>query len=64
MAFRLAPLTAADLHCLTEINSDPFTETFSHAFYVQYLSLWPSLCVKALAPDGEIAGYIIGGMPP
>ena len=56
----LRPLTAADLHALELVNSDAFTETFAHPFYLKYLSSWPELCTAAEAPDGTLLGYVIG----
>lgn len=56
----LRPMTPADLHRLSLVNCDTFTETFAQAFYLKYLSSWQELCIAAEAPDGALLGYIIG----
>ncbi|KAL8429213.1 hypothetical protein Efla_006202 [Eimeria flavescens] len=59
----LRPLRAGDLHALSLVNGDVFTETFGLSFYLRYLSCWPELCIAAEGPDGALLGYIIGGSP-
>lgn len=56
----LRPMTATDLYQFNSVNLDSFTETFLQSFYLRYLTNWPELCVVADAPDGTLAGYIIG----
>eukprot|EP01068_Selenidium_serpulae_P002543 Selendium_serpulae@DN2532_c0_g1_i1.p1 len=56
----LRPMTVFDLYRMNSVNFDHFTENFNTQFYLSYLSRWPSLCVVADAPDGTMAGYIIG----
>eukprot|EP00923_Selenidium_pygospionis_P005280 GHVN01008866.1.p2 GENE.GHVN01008866.1~~GHVN01008866.1.p2 ORF type:complete len:165 (+),score=13.20 GHVN01008866.1:119-613(+) len=56
----LRPMTVYDLFRMNTVNLDVFTENFNAQFYLQYLTKWPSLCVVVDAPDGTMAGYIIG----
>ncbi|KAJ6622961.1 hypothetical protein B0H10DRAFT_2012151 [Mycena sp. CBHHK59/15] len=42
------------------INLDVWTETYSPAFYVNYLSRWPNIYYVQAAPSGRLMGYIIG----
>ncbi len=54
------PFTCVDLFTYNDVNTDVFTETFNLHFYLSYLSRWPEYFSVATAPDGAIAGYVLG----
>ncbi|BES99587.1 Transferases [Nesidiocoris tenuis] len=56
----LRPFCAADLLKINEINLDPLTETYGMQFYMQYLAHWPEYFQIAVAPNGDLMGYIMG----
>lgn len=58
LTFRL--MTILDLFNFNNVNLDLYTENFKPDFYFEYLIKWPELCIVAEAPDGTIAGYVIG----
>jgi len=50
----------SDLLKINEINLDPLTETYGMPFYMQYLAHWPEYFNVAVAPNGDLMGYIMG----
>ncbi|ODQ79952.1 hypothetical protein BABINDRAFT_161614 [Babjeviella inositovora NRRL Y-12698] len=63
----IKPFQATDIFELNPINLDPLTENFQPAFYLQYLTEWPSLFFKsteitapAAAPTDVCSGYMMG----
>jgi N-terminal acetyltransferase B complex catalytic subunit len=55
----LRPFQATDLFELNAVNLDPLTENFNIAFYLDYLTTWPSLFFKSQESD-IISGYMMG----
>ncbi|PWN22168.1 acyl-CoA N-acyltransferase [Microstroma glucosiphilum] len=41
---RLRPFKCTDLFHFNRVNLDHFTETYSTAYYLNYLATWPDLC--------------------
>ncbi|KAG8935389.1 N-terminal acetyltransferase [Tulasnella sp. 419] len=56
----LRPFRASDLFKFNNVNLDIWTETYSIAFYLNYLSRWPDLCIVKEAPCGRMMGYVLG----
>ncbi|KAF9261254.1 N-acetyltransferase [Marasmius fiardii PR-910] len=56
----LRPLRVDDMFKFNNINLDVWTETYSIAFYLNYLSRWPDLCCVQETPSGRMMGYVIG----
>jgi N-terminal acetyltransferase B complex catalytic subunit len=56
----VTPFIATDLLHLTNVNLDTLTENYHAAFYLQYLTQWPSMFFKGENPNGEITGYMMG----
>ncbi|KAH0292770.1 acyl-CoA N-acyltransferase [Aureobasidium namibiae CBS 147.97] len=54
------PMTPADLLKFNPCNLDHLTETYNIAFYLDYFSKWPELCMVIEDPHGSIEGYILG----
>ena len=50
-------MTAMDLFHLNRCNLDPLTETFNLAFYLEYLSKWPQLCLVLEDHNSQVEGY-------
>ncbi|CDR36980.1 CYFA0S01e06084g1_1 [Cyberlindnera fabianii] len=55
----LKPFQATDLFSLNAVNLDPLTENFNIAFYLEYLTEWPSLFFKSTELDSTISGYMM-----
>ncbi|CAH7670779.1 acyl-CoA N-acyltransferase [Phakopsora pachyrhizi] len=53
----LRPFQATDLFRFNNVNLDPWTETYSVSYYLQYLCTWPDLINLAEAPNGQVMGY-------
>ncbi|KAH8939638.1 hypothetical protein BDL97_15G045500 [Sphagnum fallax] len=49
-----------DLLRFANVNVDHLTETFSMAFYMNYLARWPDYFHVAEGPNKSIMGYIMG----
>lgn len=49
-----------DLLRFNAVNLDPLTETYHMGFYGHYLAQWPEYFTTAIAPNGNIMGYIMG----
>ena len=49
-----------DLFRFNNINLDPLTETYSLAFYLQYMAVWPEYFSVVESPDNRLMGYIMG----
>lgn len=49
-----------DLFTMNAVNFDQLTETYSNAFYGQYLTQWPEYQTTARHPCGLLMGYILG----
>lgn len=60
----IKPFQMNDLFRLNPVNLDPFTENFNLLFYFQYVTEWPDLFFKSVAPvpewAPEISGYMMG----
>ncbi|KAG5677918.1 hypothetical protein PVAND_007634 [Polypedilum vanderplanki] len=56
----LRPFVCNDMFKFNGVNLDPLTETYGLSFYMQYLAHWPEYFQVAVAPSGEIMGYIMG----
>lgn len=60
----IKPFQMNDLFKLNPVNLDPFTENFNLLFYFQYVTEWPDLFFKSVAPvpswAPEITGYMMG----
>lgn len=56
----ITPFKATDLLRLTSVNLDALTENYHPAFYLQYLTQWPSMFFKSENPNGQITGYMMG----
>ncbi|KAI8453507.1 hypothetical protein BY996DRAFT_7149343 [Phakopsora pachyrhizi] len=56
----LRPFQATDLFRFNNVNLDPWTETYSVSYYLQYLCTWPDLINLAEAPNGQVMGYVMG----
>lgn len=54
----LRPFQATDLFGLSGVNLDPLTENFNIAFYLEYLTTWPSLFFKSTEFDID-SGYVM-----
>lgn len=55
------PFCAADLFRFSNVNMDSWTETYSCAFYTNYLAQWPDMSFTATAAHSErVMGYILG----
>jgi N-terminal acetyltransferase B complex catalytic subunit len=52
--------TMDDLLKFNNVNFDRLTETFSTAFYFNYMAQWPEAFNAVEAPNGNLMGYIIG----
>lgn len=50
-------MTPMDLLSLNLTNLDPLTENYDLAFYLHYLSKWPSLFSAVKDRDAGIVGY-------
>lgn len=53
---RLSPLDLLDLN---QTNLDPLTENYDIAFYLTYLTKWPSLFSAVKDRDAGIVGYSV-----
>ncbi|KAG0148740.1 hypothetical protein CROQUDRAFT_105627, partial [Cronartium quercuum f. sp. fusiforme G11] len=53
----LRPFSANDLFNFNNVNLDPWTETYSVSYYLQYLTYWPDLITAAEAPNRSLMGY-------
>ncbi|KAI5453159.1 N-alpha-acetyltransferase 20 [Naganishia albida] len=61
----IRPFGAEDLLKINAVNIDPWTETYSSSFYLQYLSTWPDYSCVATGPHGgRINAYVIGKHEP
>ncbi|EGG10484.1 uncharacterized protein MELLADRAFT_33791 [Melampsora larici-populina 98AG31] len=60
----LRPFTASDLFNFNNVNLDPWTETYSVSYYLQYLTYWPSLICLTESPNHSIMGYVKHLPPP
>lgn len=58
--FLFRRMVPRDLLLCNNVNLDYYTDNFNAAFYMDYLTRWPELCIVAESPDGCIAGYVIG----
>jgi N-terminal acetyltransferase B complex catalytic subunit len=58
----LRPFLATDILRFNMVNIDHLTETFNTPFYGRYLSKFNDLCITALAPSGNIGGYMMGNL--
>ncbi|KAF7324111.1 N-acetyltransferase domain-containing protein [Mycena kentingensis (nom. inval.)] len=60
----LRSFNATDLFKFNNVNLDFFTQTYSNAFYLDYLARWPELCAAQVStstePEGRMMGYIFG----
>ncbi|ODV90342.1 hypothetical protein CANCADRAFT_24178 [Tortispora caseinolytica NRRL Y-17796] len=56
----IKPFSAMDLFDINNINLDVLTENYQAAYYLDYLSRWPSLFFKTIDSDGAPSGYMIG----
>ncbi|KAK9448272.1 uncharacterized protein V1518DRAFT_308448 [Limtongia smithiae] len=56
----LKPFHADDLFRVDDVNLDVLTENFHIAFYLSYLTTWPTLFFSSENPRGEITGYMMG----
>ncbi|MBW0519255.1 hypothetical protein O181_058970 [Austropuccinia psidii MF-1] len=58
----LRPFKANDLFKFNHVNLDPYTETYSVSYYLQYICTWPNLINLAESPNGQVMGYVMGKM--
>ena len=49
-----------DLLQFNNVNLDKFTETYTQAFYLEYLAKWPEYCAVSTAPNSKMMGYVLG----
>lgn len=54
------PFEASDLFKFNHVNLDPYTETYSTSYYLNYLATWPNLMNIAESPNHQIMGYVMG----
>eukprot|EP00126_Sphaerothecum_destruens_P002656 Sdes_comp16089_c0_seq2m5297 len=52
--------TCDDMFRFSNINLDPLTETYSLAFYLQYMAMWPDYFSVVESTDDKLMGYIMG----
>ncbi|KAH9814989.1 acyl-CoA N-acyltransferase [Melampsora americana] len=55
----LRPFSALDLFKFNNVNLDPWTETYSVSYYLQYLTYWPSLINLTQSSNHSIMGYVM-----
>lgn len=61
---RLRPFKCTDLFNFNRVNLDHFTETYSTAYYLNYLATWPDLCfvsTHASCSESTSDGAALGG---
>ncbi|GAA99732.1 uncharacterized protein L969DRAFT_52334 [Mixia osmundae IAM 14324] len=56
----LRPFRATDIFSFNNINLDPWTETYSVAYYLGNLATWPHLFSAQENAQGKLMGYVMG----
>ncbi len=46
-----------DLFRFSSTNLDLMTETYNLPFYLQYMALWPDMCIAQESSSGTIMSY-------
>jgi N-terminal acetyltransferase B complex catalytic subunit len=56
----IRPWSIDDIWHYSRVNIDPYTETYSIAFYLYYTMQWPELAWTVRNNSNTIVGYILG----